>query len=86
MQITLNGWSKLNRFLLEAGSLESVADINSWVLNNISALIPYDNSAIDITLSERLQPNIALSLNTDKKWVDLFNAYYYTISLFPEFT
>jgi len=85
MQITLNGWSKLNRFLLEAGSLESVADINSWVLNNISALIPYDNSAIDITLSERLQPNIALSLNTDKKWVDLFNAYYYTISLFPEF-
>lgn len=85
MQITLKGWSKLNRFLLEAGALESVADINSWVLTNISSLIPYDNSAIDISLSERLQPSIALSLNTDKKWVGLFNSYYHSISLFPEF-
>lgn len=85
MQITLKGWSRLNRFLLEAGSLESVADINSWVINNISSIVPYDNSAIDIALSEKLQPSITLSLNSDKKWEDLFNSYYYTLSLFPEF-
>ncbi len=85
MQISLKGWSRLNRFLLEAGSLESVAEINSWVINNISSIVPYDNSAIDISLSERLRPSITLSLNSDKKWEDLFNSYYYTISLFPEF-
>ena len=75
MQISLKGWSRLNRFLLEAGSLESVADINSWVINNISSIVPYDNSAIDIALSEKLQPSITLSLNSDKKWEDLFNSF-----------
>lgn len=65
--------------------MDSVAGVNSWAIRNISSLIPYDNSAIDIALSERLQPRIALSMNSDKKWDDLFNSYYYSISLFPEF-
>ncbi len=85
MRISLTGWSKLNSFLLKAGSLNSVTEMNSWVLNSISSLIPYDNSALDIVLSDKLQPSIALSLNSDKKWEDMFNSYYYSISLFPEF-
>lgn len=85
MRISLKGWSKLNRFLLEAGSLNSVNEMNSWVLSNISSLIPYDNSGIDIILSDKLKPSITVSLNSDKKWEDMFNSYYYSISLFPKF-
>lgn len=85
MKISERGWSKLNRFLLSAGTLNSVDEMNSWILENISSLIPYDNSGIHITISGKLKPDIAASVNSEKKWEDLFNSYYYSVSLFPEF-
>ena len=85
MHISERGWSKLNSFLLTAGTMNSVDEMNSWILDNISSLINYDNSGIHIILSDKLRPGITASVNSEKKWNDLFNSYYYSISLFPEF-
>lgn len=85
MRITDRAWLKLNGFLLSAGSAESVEDLNREILQNISSVIPFDNSGVSISLSKGLDPKITTSVNSENKWNDSFNSHYHEISVFPDF-
>ncbi|MBN2401067.1 MAG: response regulator transcription factor [Spirochaetes bacterium] len=78
-------WEKLNEFLLSLNSVESIEQLNYLVLNEISAIIPFDNSGVLIELGRDFKPEIKESINLEKKWIDLFNTYFYETIAPPDY-
>ncbi|MFH0977188.1 MAG: helix-turn-helix transcriptional regulator [Spirochaetota bacterium] len=84
-QLSKSRWLKANDFLLSVSSADSIKELNTGILEEIPALIPFGNSGIFMELSENFIPTIVESVNSAKKWNDSFNEYYYKISNSPGF-
>jgi DNA-binding CsgD family transcriptional regulator len=84
-QLSKSRWLKANDFLLSISSADSIEALNSGILKEIPALIPFENSGIFIELDANFKPTILESVNSEKKWNDSFNEYYHNISTAPEF-
>ncbi len=85
MRISAKNWEKINNFLLLIGSASSVEALNSMVLSSVSEVLPFERPGILIELGSSFKAQICASVNSEKKWDDLFNSYYHTIATSPDF-
>jgi DNA-binding CsgD family transcriptional regulator len=85
MQLSKNKWTEVNDFLLSVSSVDSIEELNSRILNEIPALIPFEKSGILIGFGNNYKPKIEESINLEKSWNDLFNNYYNSFTVYPAF-
>ena len=85
MQLSKTKWIKVNDFLLSLNSADTIGELNSKIVKEISSVVAFENSGILMELDDTFKPTITESVNSGKKWNDSFNEYYYNISNSPEF-
>jgi DNA-binding CsgD family transcriptional regulator len=84
-QLSKTNWLKINDFLLSISSEHTIDELNSKVLTEISQLIPFGNSGNFMELDGNFRATIKNSIQTEKKWSDSFNRYFFKIATQPSF-
>jgi DNA-binding CsgD family transcriptional regulator len=80
--LTKSDWEAINEFLLSVSEERTIDGLRSRILTGVPSLIGFGGSGCLIRINGD-RPRIVDSIQSERKWIEYFNHYYYRIATPP---
>jgi DNA-binding CsgD family transcriptional regulator len=79
-----DNWNDLYNFLYRVTASVTIKEFNRKILEGISSIIDFDNSAVMLEVDKNCISQITESVGIDSKWLESYNNHFCRIALKPE--